>query len=135
MNISEHPCKVYKDERGGLVQVFKRSFIEKYQQDFGQVYFITFNGSSVVRGNHYHLHQEESFCVAVGTVKILLKDMATGESFEKIYTAQEDSMCILSIGENIAHTLISMSDFSLVLCFSTKEYEVENDDKYYYPLA
>lgn len=129
MNVSLHTCKKNSDKRGHLVQVFRKSFLETYQQKFGQVYYITFHEKDIIRGNHYHKNQEECFCVAAGKVRIVLKDLESEEVIDRIFDADEAIM--ISIGKNIVHTLKSESDFALVLSFSTKEYEGEDDDKFY----
>lgn len=62
---------IKEDERGKLIELFKFPGV-------GQLFYSTSN-PGVVRGNHYHTHKVERFCVIEGEATIRLRNRATNE--------------------------------------------------------
>ena len=80
-NKEEHFLEIKTDARGGLIEVFK------FPQD-GQIFYST-SKPGVVRGNHYHTHKKERFCVIEGQAKIRMRNRETNEIVEYIVSGDK----------------------------------------------
>lgn len=132
--LTKQSCKIYDDSRGRLVEVYNRSFFESNGMPFGQVYYITFSGKGVIRGNHYHLLQSETFLVLTGTVRLVLEDIDTRERLEEILDAGTSEITTYSFGPKVAHAMEALTDNAILLAHSTKIYNGAEDDKFPYIL-
>jgi dTDP-4-dehydrorhamnose 3,5-epimerase len=122
MNIKISKFEKHNDDRGQLVVFLKHSDMETDHSSFGQIYFVTFDDKDVIRGNHYHKEWREWFGVVTGKLKVLLKDMKTGETQTMILDGDSDEYTRLEIGPNIAHTFISISKNASLLNYTDKEW-------------
>lgn len=127
-------CPVYADARGHLAQVLTQSFLTTTNLGFGQVYYLDFSHKGVVRGNHYHRHSAEVFCLIQGRVRVMLEDVITKERRTLDLSVNEGKYSRLKIGPNIAHSLQSISDYAMMICFSSTEFNEQDEDKHNYPL-
>lgn len=134
MNFSIDQCQNYRDKRGHLIQFISEKFLSDNNLGFGQIYLLTFEGKDVIRGNHYHLHSSEVFCLIQGEIEIVLEDVETKERFARVYTSSEDSVFRISIGPRIAHAIKSVSHSAILVSYASKMYDPDNEDKYPYPL-
>ena len=132
MEYNQQQCKVFSDERGNLIEFINRDQLEENGFDFGQLYILTFDGKDVVRGNHYHEHSAEVFCVIYGEAEIVLEDVETKHRISKIIKAEADKYVRIMIGKKIAHAIRSLSDQVLMVSFSTKQYGPRDEDKFHY---
>lgn len=129
MNFKIDRCSVFSDSRGDLIQFLTASNIRDFGVPFGQVYLITFSHKGVVRGNHYHETSSEVFCLLIGSVEMILKDIHTGEKHTLQLTAQNNFYERIFIAPNIAHAIHSVSDYALMISFSSEEYDPNKEDK------
>lgn len=135
MNIKIEKCPAYHDERGDLIQFVTRQLLQEEALSFGQVYLLTFNGRNIVRGNHYHNHSSEIFCLISGSVEMIFEDVLTKEQIHKSFTADKNEFFRICIGEKIAHCIKSSSDFAVLVSFSSREFDMNEQDKILYPLV
>ncbi len=134
MNIKIEKCPAYHDERGDLIQFVTQQLLQEEALAFGQVYLLTFNGKNIIRGNHYHNHSSEIFCLISGSVEMIFEDVLTKERIQKDFTADKNEFFRICIGEKIAHCIKSSSDFAVLVSFSSKEFDMNEQDKILYPL-
>lgn len=134
MNITIEKCPAFHDNRGDLIQFVTDRLLQKNGIPFGQIYLLTFNGKNIVRGNHYHNHSSEIFCLISGSVEMRFEDIVSREQMQKIFTADDNEFFRVSIGEKIAHTIKSISEFAVMVSFSSKEFDVNETDKIPYHL-
>lgn len=132
MDIRIEECAVYHDERGDIIQFVTNQVLEKDSSPFGQVYLLTFTGSNKIRGNHYHNHSTEMFCLISGSVQMVFEDVKSKERLVKEVSASENKFYRISIGSHIAHAIKSVSDFAVMVSFSSKEFDPKEEDKIYY---
>lgn len=110
--------ETYDDERGRLVVFLKESELDLEMKKFGQVYFVTFEKTGIIRGNHYHKKWHEWFGVVGGKVEVILEDINTKEQKKFILDSSEDHYSRLKIGPNIAHTFKSLTDDVFLLNYA-----------------
>lgn len=135
VNIKVEKCATYHDDRGDLIQFVSQDFLQSEALPFGQVYLLTFNGKNIVRGNHYHNNSSEMFCLISGSVEMIFEDVLTKERVEHRFTAMGNEFYRVSIGAKIAHCIKSVSDFAVLVSFSSKQFDVHEQDKIVYPLG
>lgn len=134
MNFSIEDCPQYTDERGSLTQLITNSFLSKQSIPFGQVYFLDFIKKGTVRGNHFHNLSSEVFCLIYGSVTVTLEDIVTKERATIELRVTNGKIQRLIIGNKIAHSIISESDYAMMVCYSSAEYIKDEEDKHFYQL-
>jgi dTDP-4-dehydrorhamnose 3,5-epimerase-like enzyme len=135
MEIEFEKCDAYHDERGDLIQFVTDSFLKEKSLPFGQIYLLTFSHVGVVRGNHYHNHSSEVFCLISGSVEIVCENVDTKERVHKTLKIEADNQFYkIFIGHRVAHAIRSITDFAVMVSFSSEEYSIDKDDKIAYPL-
>lgn len=110
------------DNRGHLVVFLKNSNLKKKDKKFGQIYFITFEKKGVTRGNHYHKKWREWFGIVNGKLKVILKNIITGEEIKFILDGSSKKYVRLEIGPNIIHTFTSITDKASLLNYTDSEW-------------
>ena len=134
MNIVIEKCPAYHDERGDLIQFITKQILEKNNLEFGQIYLLTFNGAGVVRGNHYHNNSSEIFCLVSGSVEMIFEEVEAKKQMRQIFTASENEFYRISISPRIAHAVKSISPFAVMVSFSSREFDLNEQDKNIYRL-
>lgn len=134
MDFSIDECQNYHDKRGTLIQFISEKFLVEHNLGFGQIYLLTFDGKGVVRGNHYHGHISEVFCLVQGEIEVALEDIETKERFSRVFNSAEGPISRISIGPKIAHAIKSISGSAVLVSYASKMYDPENEDKYTYHL-
>ena len=129
MNIKIDDCPSFQDSRGSLIQFVTKQTLEDYGEKFGQVYLLTFGSRNVIRGNHYHNHSSEMFCLITGSVEMVFEDVETKERITKKIDADGQQYTRIYIGSKIAHAIKSLSDFAVLVSFSSEEFDKNNQDK------
>ena len=124
-----------RDERGFLVDFLKLEELKGKDKIFGQIYFITFEKSGVIRGNHYHTTKKEWFVVGQGKIMVVLEDIKTKERKSLILDGNDDKYVRLFVGKNVAHALVNLTEFAYVVNYCNKPYHEENPDSLYYELV
>ena len=124
MNIRIHRIDKKVDARGELV-VFK-----DYSADsFGQIYFVSFNGSGISRGNHYHKKWKEWFGVVTGRIRVDLEDVFTGAKDSFVLCSSTTDYWVIEICPYIKHTFTSLSDDAILLNYASGKWDKEDDYK------
>jgi dTDP-4-dehydrorhamnose 3,5-epimerase-like enzyme len=134
MDLSIDLCPNYRDKRGNLIQFITEQFLAENNLPLGQIYLLTFDGQNIVRGNHYHLHSSEIFCLIQGEVEIALEDIETKERFSKVLSAKDDSIYRVRIGPKIAHAVKSISPTAVLVSYASRVYDPLDEDKFIYTL-
>jgi len=88
-------------------------------------YFSLKPGSNYYRGGHYHKKKTENFYVITGKLRLVLKDVETGEKEEIILTAGDK----LTIKPNCAHIFFAV-EFSQVIEYYDSPYDPKDDFMY-----
>lgn len=132
MNYKIEKCAVYTDDRGNLVQLLTKSYLEMLNIPFGQIYFLNFNGKGIKRGNHYHNNSSEIFCLVYGEVDVLLEDISSKERIKLTLKNSDNEYFRIFVGPKIAHIIVSCSEDALVVSYSSVEYNKNEEDKIAY---
>jgi dTDP-4-dehydrorhamnose 3,5-epimerase-like enzyme len=132
MDCKIETIKKHHDERGELVVFLKRSQLDKKSLPFGQIYFITFEGKGVIRGNHYHEKWREWFGIVHGEVRAELEDIVTKERRSCVLSADHSTYTRLEIGPHIAHAFRCLSPSAALLNYADAEWTAQ--DRFEYPL-
>lgn len=123
----------HTDGRGDLVVFLKKRELTPKRRRFGQIYFITFTGKRVVRGNHYHKKWREYFGVVHGKVRAELEHVKTRERVSLILSAGHKTYTRLEIGPYVAHAFICLSASASLLNYADDEWSA--GDRYEYELV
>ena len=116
----------HNDQRGQLVVFLKKCNLSNNQKQFGQIYFVTFENKSVIRGNHYHKKWREWFGVVTGTLEVKLKDIKTGEEKELILDGDSSEYIRLEVGPNIAHSFKNSTEKAELLNYTDTEWSPDD---------
>jgi len=116
----------HDDIRGKLVVFLRNNDLIKKYKNFGQIYFVTFDRPNVVRGNHYHKKWREWFGVVTGKVKVVLKDVKTGEIKKFILDSKADRYSRLEIGPYVAHSFKNISKRASLLNYTDTEWSADD---------
>lgn len=106
------------DSKGTLVELIDAQEIEKHNDSFGHLFFVSFSGKKNIRGNHYHKKKHEYYMVISGTVVVILVDIKTLEKRKIILSAELDKLQRLRIGPNVAHACYGSPRARMVVYFS-----------------
>ena len=120
----------YNDERGQLVVFLKNRNLDKNFKKFGQIYFVTFEKKSIVRGNHFHKELREWFGVVTGKLEVVLKDIKTGKTKTLIIDSNSNTYVRLEIGPNVAHAFRNISPKASLVNYTNKEWSREDSFPY-----
>ncbi len=116
----------YIDKRGQLNVFLKESQLNKKNKKFGQIYFVTFEGKGIIRGNHYHKRWREWFGVVIGKVEVRLKNRKTKETAKFYLYGGSKEYLRLEIGPNIVHAFKSISPYAALLNYANKEWSADD---------
>ncbi len=122
-------CSKHTDERGYLVEFLRHEELDKKQTAFGQVYFVTFERPSQVRGNHYHTRGREWFGVAHGSLEAVLEDVRTRERVRFVLRSDDKSFTRLSVGPYIAHAFRNLTPTAILIDYATEQFDHEDHDR------
>ncbi len=122
MDYSIEKFEKHNDLRGQLVVFLKNSNLSASMKEFGQIYFVTFDGRGVVRGNHYHKRWREWFGVVSGKLSVELMDLSTGETVSLVLDGDSDDYIRLEIGPNIVHAFCSLTPMASLLNYTDTEW-------------
>ena len=126
--------KVHADERGRLMEIFKRN--EPFFNKFGQVYLTTAY-PYVTKAWHYHLKQEDNFCVVKGMMKIVCYDSREGSSTRGCineFFAGEHNPIVVKIPAGVFHGFKCISETeAIVINTVTEPYDAKNPDEFRLP--
>lgn len=135
MQVDFEKCETFHDNRGDLIQFVTASFLKEKGVPFGQIYLLTFSEKGVIRGNHYHNQSSEVFCLISGSVEIICEQVDTKERITQVLTSEDNLFYKVFIGPRISHAIRSLSDFAVMVSYSSEEYNKNDDDKIEYSLS
>lgn len=127
-------CEKHLDSRGYLVEFLKNSELEKEFKKFGEIYFVTFEKSNMVRGNHYHTRFSEWFGIAYGKIEVVLEDVNTKERIALVLDANDKKFVRLYTGPYVAHAFRNLTPTAVLLNYVTEEYNKDDTDRNEYIL-
>jgi UDP-2-acetamido-2,6-beta-L-arabino-hexul-4-ose reductase len=122
--ISEAIYSVNKqtDERGYLFELLK-------SKPMGQ-FFVSKTNPGVTRGNHYHHHKNEKFCVIEGSAVISLRHLITSETHD--FHVNGNNPMVVNILPGYTHSITNTGQVDLITLFWANElYDNEQPDTYY----
>lgn len=126
MRVHIEKLNVYTDDRGWLVEVLKKEQLKK--KEFGQ-FFVSTAHPNVVKGNHYHTHKTEWFCVIKGKGKLCLQDVKTLEKME-VFMGDEN-MFTVKILPNVAHGIKNIgNDMMYLLVYADEVFDPKDPDTF-----
>jgi len=125
--VTINTTKRMKDEKGDLVVFLRKSNLSEKHKTFGQIYFVSFNKKSAVRGNHYHKKWHEHFGVITGRVRVVLENIKTKERMELVLSARKNQYTRLSIEPYIAHAIQSLTNSASLLSYTNSEWKDGSD--------
>jgi len=91
---------VRHDARGWLVETLRAEWVPR--RELGQV-FVTAARAGMVKGNHYHRHKREWFCVIRGQGRLVLEDVTTSQ--RKVLELDGNAPAVVSIPPLVSHTI------------------------------
>ena len=118
------------DKRGSLIIFLKKSDLDKYHHNFGQIYFVTFSKRGQVRGNHYHKKWHEWFGIVEGKVEVVLENVKTKTRKKIILSSDRDKYVRLETGPFVAHAIKSLSNSASLLSYADSEWNSKDTIKY-----
>ncbi len=125
MKVKKIRLKVQSDPRGWSADMFKTS---ETGEKLRYVYLIT-SKPGTVRGNHYHLHKNEWFCLVKGTMKFFLFDNVTKE--KKSFTVKGASPVLINIPPKVTHAMKNTGrEDAYILELATHEFDKDKPDTY-----
>lgn len=126
---------VHKDERGALFEILRKDYPEF--KEFGQTY-ITICNPGWVKGWHYHLKQQDYFCVIKGKAKVVLYDRRENSDTKGeigVFELSRDKPQTLVIPAGIVHGFECISkDKTWILNVPDQLYNYSQPDEYRIPL-
>ena len=126
---------VHKDERGALFEILRSDYPEF--KGFGQTY-ITVCHPKWVKGWHYHLKQQDYFCVVKGKTRIVLYDRReeSGTKGEvNVFELSGDKPQALIIPVGVVHGFECLSKTEAwILNVPNQLYNYSQPDEYRIPL-
>jgi len=122
----------FADHRGDLVAFLRHSEIEQSHKTFGQIYFVTFRGKDIIRGNHYHKKWKEWFGIIEGKVEVKLENIKTKRNTTLTLSSSTTEYIRLDINNYIAHAFRSKTKYASLLNYADGQWD--NTDTFMYPL-
>jgi len=123
MNIEIKRLDKKVDDRGWLAELLKGNDLS------GGQFFITVAHKGKTKGNHYHKHKVEWFCVIRGEALLYLKDIVSGEVKE--LEMNGDNPEIVKIMPNILHRITNTGDDDMyLLVYCNDVFDEKNPDTF-----
>lgn len=117
--------KVRSDDRGSL--------FESLRTKHGGQVFISTTRPDITRGNHFHLHKLERFCVISGEANIRIRKLFS--NMTNAYHVSGEYPCVLDIPTLHTHSIINLSNVDLITMFWAHEiFDPGNPDTYPEPV-
>jgi dTDP-4-dehydrorhamnose 3,5-epimerase len=125
---------VFKDQRGIFVKTFhKESFEENGLETVFRESFFSISKKNVIRGMHFQLppddHVKLVYCTYGKVLDVVVDIRNNSQTYGKSFSVEltEDNGNILYIPKGFAHGFKTLTDNSVVVYLTTKEYSPEND--------
>ena len=134
MDIKIDKATKRQDHRGFLVDFLKGTEVEPDDRMLGQIYFVTFSGKGVIRGNHYHKNRKEWFVPVKGRIRVEFRSVITGDDMSIVVNGDDYEYQRIGIGANIAHAFQALTDEAAMINYASQPYIHEAPDTYEYVL-
>jgi dTDP-4-dehydrorhamnose 3,5-epimerase len=122
--VTRIPLRRFADERGWFSELMRSSLLPKPVRQSNLV----FSRQGVIRGLHYHERgQDDLFACVQGTVRVVVLDRASGESFTE--DIGDDNPVAIYIPGTLAHGYEALTD-CLFLYHVTEEYDTDEPDEH-----
>lgn len=117
------PLRRHEDERGWFMEIYREDWLD----DRARQANVSFSHQGVVRGLHYHQHQDDLFMCLKGTARVVALDPQTGGTFSE--DIGDDNPVALYIPAGLAHGYEALTD--LLFCYAvTREYDTADPDEH-----
>ena len=121
------PLRRFEDPRGWFMELARSSALPRPIAQTN----ISFSRAGVIRGLHYHERgQSDLFACLAGTVRVVVLDRATGETFTE--DIGDDNPVAIYIPGTNAHGYEALTD-CLFMYLVTEEYDAANPDEHGVP--
>jgi dTDP-4-dehydrorhamnose 3,5-epimerase-like enzyme len=115
------------DNRGYLIELFRKEAMDIEGDVFGQVY-IAMTNPGIVRGNHYHSRKVEWFAAIGGEPLLILENITTKVQHE-FYLVEK----AIRIPPNFAHAFINTgNEPSLLIAYISESFNPDDPDTFSY---
>jgi len=124
------PLKWLRDDRGRLMEILRCN--DEIFKGFGQIY-VTVCNPGVVKGWHYHEHQDDSFIIMTGQLRVGLYDAredspTKGAAAEYMLTTEDPY--VLQIPRGVVHGFECIGDVeAMVLNVPNMPYNHKHPDE------
>ena len=119
------PLNKHCDDRGWLIKMLMRGHMA-CDVPFGEIY-VTVAEPGAIRGQHYHNHCTEWFCVVSGQANLFLVDLSTGE--RQVIEMGDNNMVRVKIPPLIAHGIQNTGTKLLyLLAYADQPYDYNRPD-------
>jgi dTDP-4-dehydrorhamnose 3,5-epimerase len=117
------PLRRFEDDRGWFTELMRASLLPKPVRQSNLV----FSRKGVIRGLHYHeLGQDDLFLCVQGTVRVVVLDRESGETFTE--DIGDQNFAAVYIPGHYAHGFEALTD--LLFCYHvTEEYDQSDPDE------
>lgn len=125
---------VFRDDRGLFIKTYHKKIFEEngLEIDFRESFF-SISKKNVIRGMHFQLppddHVKLVYCAYGKVLDVVVDIRNNSPTYGKFFFVEltEDNGNILYIPKGFAHGFKSLTDNSVVVYMTTKEYSPEND--------
>jgi len=124
--ITTKKMRRFTDKRGYLVENTDPAIVSSSKH-----FLYTSSAPGIVRGNHYHEHKVEWFCILKGTCRFVTEDTRT-KTREEIIIRDEDDI-LFRTEPYVAHAIENIGDGEMIfLGFVNEVLDKDNPDTYSY---
>ncbi len=117
--------EIKPSEQGNLFEIVRSNKPD-------QVFFST-TIPGATRGNHYHTHKFERFCVIRGNAQITLRKLLTNET--RVYDVSGEQPVVIDMPSYWTHNITNTgSDEMLAVFWISEQYDSNDPDTYYEPV-
>jgi UDP-2-acetamido-2,6-beta-L-arabino-hexul-4-ose reductase len=126
IKLNTKKLKILEDDRGWLAEILKSSDVGKV---FGQVILTTaYPGKT--KGNHYHLHKREWYCVIKGKGLLTVRDINNNEEIRM--ELDDKNMLLVEIPRGYVHAITNIGkEMMYLLAYTDKPFDKNDPDTYY----
>ncbi|SNZ06190.1 dTDP-4-dehydrorhamnose 3,5-epimerase/CDP-3, 6-dideoxy-D-glycero-D-glycero-4-hexulose-5-epimerase [Persephonella hydrogeniphila] len=125
---------VFKDNRGVFIKTYHKEFFEKNNLDseFRESFF-SVSKKNVIRGMHFQTPPDEHaklvYCAYGKILDVVVDIRKNSPTYGQFYSIEltQDNGKIIYIPKGFAHGFKSLTDNSVVIYLTTKEYSPKND--------
>jgi dTDP-4-dehydrorhamnose 3,5-epimerase len=122
------PLKRFGDERGWFMELYRESWLDGER---GRQANLSYSRQGVIRGLHYHQRgQSDLFVCLQGTARVVVLDVASGETFTADIGDENPAAVFISVG--LAHGYEALTDI-LFYYQVTREYDTADPDEHNVP--